>query len=81
MLDFKLLKRRLKSMSHQDLKQLFELAELTTEEKWLVTYAYIQDLMVINTCFKLNISEATYHRILNIALVKIYFTLKFVFKT
>lgn len=81
MLDFKLLKRQIKKMSNDDLKRLFELAELTEQEKWLVTYAYIQDLMVINICFKLHISEATYHRILNIALVKIYFTLKFVFKT
>lgn len=71
------IKKKLREMSKADLRALFEKAELEETEKWLLRYAYIDERMVLNTCAKLNISESTYHRMLPIALVKIYYTLKF----
>lgn len=71
------IKKKLKSMSKSELRSLFEKAELDETEKWLLRYAYIDERLVLNTCAKLNISESTYHRILLIALTKIYYTLKF----
>lgn len=70
-------KKTLKQMSKSDLKALFEKAELEDIEKWLLRYAYIEERMVLNTCMKLGLSESTYHKILSIALVKVYYTLKF----
>lgn len=64
-------------MSKAELRALFEKAELEENEKWLLRYAYIDERMVLNTCAKLNISESTYHRLLPVALIKIYYTLKF----
>lgn len=71
------IKKILKSMSKPELRALFEKAELEETEKWLLRYAYIDERMVLNTCAKLNISESTYHRLLPVALIKIYYTLKF----
>ena len=71
------IKKKLKEMSKAELRALFEKAELEETEKWLLRYAYIDERMVLNTCAKLNISESTYHRLLPIALTKIYYTLKF----
>jgi len=71
------IKKKLKEMSKAELRKLFEKAELEETEKWLLRYAYIEERLVLNTCAKLNISESTYHRMLPIALVKIYYTLKF----
>lgn len=71
------IKKKLREMSKSELRDLFEKAELEEIEKDLLKYAYIYERMVLNTCAKLNISESTYHRILSIALVKIYYTLKF----
>ena len=76
-MDQKSIKKILKGMSKAKLKSLFEKAELDETEKWLLRYAYIEERMVLNTCAKLNISESTYHRILPVALIKIYYTLKF----
>jgi DNA-directed RNA polymerase specialized sigma subunit len=71
------IKTKLKEMSKPELRALFEKAELEETEKWLLKYAYIDERLVLNTCAKLNISESTYYRMLPIALVKIYYTLKF----
>lgn len=76
-MNFKELKHQLKAMNKSQLRHLFELAELEEIEKYLLKYAYIDERMVINTCLKLNISESIYHRLLPIALTKIYYTLKF----
>ena len=76
-MNFKELKHQLKAMSKSQLRHLFELAELEETEKWLLKYAYIDERLVLNTCAKLNISESTYHRLLPIALTKVYYTLKF----
>ena len=71
------IKQKLRTMSKPELRELFEKAELDETEKWLLKYAYIDERLVLNTCAKLNIFESTYHRILPIALTKIYYTLKF----
>lgn len=71
------IKKTLKAMNKTDLRALFEKAELDEIEKWLLKYAYIDERLVLNTCNKLSISESTYHRMLPIALTKIYYTLKF----
>ena len=70
------IKKKLREMSKAELRALFEKAELEETEKWLLRYAYIDERMVLNTCAKLNISESTYHRLLPVALIKIYYTLK-----
>ena len=72
------IKKKLKQMSKPELRALFEKAELEETEKWLLRYAYIDERMVLNTCAKLNISESTYHRLLPVALITIYYTLKFI---
>lgn len=71
------IKKKLKEMTKPELRALFEKAELEETEKWLLKYAYIDERMVLNTCAKLNILESTYHRLLPVALIKIYYTLKF----
>ena len=71
------IKKQLKEMSKPELRALFAKAELEEIEQWLLKYAFIEERMVLNTCAKLSISESTYHRILPIALTKIYYTLKF----
>lgn len=76
-MDSKEIKKKLKSMTKPELRALFEKAELEEIEKWLLKYAFIDERLVPNTCAKLNISESTYHRMLPVVLVKIYYTLKF----
>lgn len=71
------IKKKLREMSKAELRALFEKAELEETEKWLLKYAYIDERLVLNTCAKLSISESTYHRLLPIALTKVYYTLKF----
>ena len=71
------IKKKLKEISKSELRALFEKAELEETEKWLLKYAFIEERMVLNTCAKLSISESTYHRLLPIALTKVYYTLKF----
>lgn len=71
------IKTKLRKMSKLELRELFEKAELEEIEKDLLKYAYIEERMVLNTCAKLSVSESTYHRILSMALIKIYYTLKF----
>ena len=71
------IKKKLKEMTKPELRALFEKAELEETEKWLLKYAYIDERLVLNTCAKLSISESTYHRLLPIALTKVYYTLKF----
>ena len=71
------LKRKLKNMNKSELSLLFEKAELDNTERWLLKYAFIDERYVLNTCAKLSISESNYHRLLPIALTKVYYTLKF----
>ena len=76
-MDLFVLKRKLKAMQSCELRALFDKAELDETEKWLLKYAFIDGRYVKNTCIKLNISESTYHRMLPVALTKVYYTLKF----
>ena len=71
------IKKKLKEMTKPELRALFEKAELDNTERWLLKYAFIDERYVLNTCAKLSISESTYHRLLPIALTKVYYTLKF----
>ena len=71
------IKKKLKEMTKSELRALFEKAELDNTERWLLKYAFIDERYVLNTCAKLSISESTYHRLLPIALTKVYYTLKF----
>ena len=71
------IKTKLREMSKSELRALFEKAELDNTERWLLKYAFIDERYVLNICAKLSISESTYHRLLPIALTKVYYTLKF----
>ena len=71
------IKKKLREMSKSELRALFEKAELDNTERWLLKYAFIDERYVLNICAKLSISESTYHRLLPIALTKVYYTLKF----
>lgn len=64
-----------KLLSKDQLRQLFKETDLTDDEYWLLTYAFIERRMVVNTCRKLNISEGKYHYTLNQALIKVKYTL------
>ena len=66
----------LKLLSKDQLRQLFKETDLTEDEYWLLTYAFIERRMVVNTCCKLSISQKKYHTMLNEALIKIHYTLK-----
>ena len=65
----------IKLLSKEQKRQLFKETDLTDDEYWLLTYAYIENRMVANTCRKLNMSEGKYHYTLNQALIKIKYTL------
>ena len=66
-------KQYLKTKTKEEIKQIVSHPDLTNIEKWLIYYTYGEDRMVINTCFKLNISERQYHNIKDIALTKLYY--------
>ncbi len=72
--------QKLKKLSYEQFYILLNEAELEDEEKWLLRYAIREDRMVINTCCKLHISETKYHKTLSLALVKVYYTIKFLYK-
>ena len=71
------IKKKLKETTKPELRALFEKAELDNTDRCLLKYAFIDERYVLNTCAILNISESTYHRLLPIALTKVYYTLKF----
>lgn len=66
----------LKNLDKQTLKKLFEIAELSEDEYWLLYYAFIEKRMRENTCAKLNIGTTKYHSLLNEALIKIEYTIR-----
>lgn len=66
----------LRNLDKPTLRKLFDLADLTEEEKWLLIYAFVERRMVENTCYKLGISKGTYHNKLNVALIKVHYTIK-----
>ena len=65
----------LKLLSKDQLRLLFKNTDLTEDEYWLLTYAFIERRMVVNTCRKLHIQETKYHTMQNEALIKIKYTI------
>ena len=65
----------LRQLDKTTLTKLFKIAELSEDEHWLVTYAFIEQRMRENTCIKLNISKTKYHTMLNEALIKLEYTI------
>ena len=61
------------------LRKIFNIAldngDITEQEFWLLTYAFVECRMVENTCAKMAICKKTYHIYLNQALIKIHFVL------
>lgn len=70
------IRKYLKALSSIELRQLFDKTELDENEKWILIYVFIQKRMVENICSKLSIGKTKYNIMLNIALIKIYFTIK-----
>ena len=68
-------KQYLKTKTREEIKQIVKHPDLTEIERWLIYYTYGEDRMVINTCYKLNISERQFHNIKDIALTKLYYIL------
>lgn len=76
-MDLKAFKKKLKSMSSVELKELISKSNLTEFEYWLIKYAFIDKRLVANTCMKLNISVASYYVKLPIILAKLYYITKY----
>ena len=72
---YKKVKTYLKSKSRSEVKQIVQHPDLTEIEKWLIYYTYGEDRMVINTCYKLGLSEAQYFNTQKLALTKLYYIL------
>lgn len=70
-----IVKNYLKTKSREEIKEIVKHPDLTELEKWLIYYTYGEKRMVINTCYKLNISERLFHNIKDIALTKLYYIL------
>lgn len=75
-MEIKAFKKKLKSMSSIELRELMNKANLSELEYWLVKYAFIDKRLVANTCMKLNISEPYYYVKLPLALAKLYYSTK-----
>jgi DNA-directed RNA polymerase specialized sigma subunit len=71
----KSVKKHLKTLSREEIKQAINHPDITEIEKWLIYYTYAENRMVINTCYKLGLSEAQFHITQKIALTKLYYIL------
>ena len=60
----------------EKIKNIINHPDLTEEERWLIYYTYGEERMVLNTCYKLHVSERQFHNIKDIALTKLYYILK-----
>lgn len=69
-------KQYLKTKNRAEIKEIVKHPDLTETERWLIYYTYGEDRMVLNTCYKLNISERQFHNIKDIALTKLYYILQ-----
>ena len=69
-------KKYLKTLSKEEIKELINHPDLTEIERWLIYYTYAEKRMVINTCYKLGLSEPQFHIIQKIALTNLYYILK-----
>ena len=68
-------KNHTQTETKQIVKKLVQHPDLTEIEQWLIYYTYGEDRMVINTCYKLSISERQFHFMRDIALTKLYYIL------
>ncbi len=68
-------KKHLKTLSKEDIKAIIEHPDLTEIEKWLIYYTFAEKRMVINTCYKLALSEPQFYITKRIALTKLYYIL------
>ena len=66
-------KKYLKTLSREEIKKLVQHNDLTEIEQWLIYYTYGEKRMVINTCYKLGLSEAQFYITQKIALLKLYY--------
>lgn len=64
-------RKYLKRLEKHQLRKLFDLCNLTSDEKKLLLYAYVKEELVEKTSNELNISPRQYHYLLNIALAKV----------
>lgn len=72
----KKVKQHLKTLTKEEIKKLINHPDITEIERWLIYYIYGEKRMVINTCYKLGLSEPQFHIIQKIALTKLYYILK-----
>ena len=56
-------------------KKLVQHPDLTEIEQWLIYYTYAEKRMVINTCYKLGLSEAQFYNTQKLVLTKLYYIL------
>lgn len=68
-------KKYLKTLSKEEIKELVNHPDLTEIERWLIFYTFAEKRMVINTCFKLGLSEPQFYITKRIALTKLYYIL------
>ena len=69
-------KKYLKTLSKDEIKKIVQHKDLTETEQWLIYYTYAEKRMVINTCYKLGLSEAQYFNTQKLALTKLYYILE-----
>ena len=69
-------KKYLKTLSKDEIKKIVQYKDLTETEQWLIYYTYAEKRMVINTCYKLGLSEAQYFNTQKLALTKLYYILE-----
>lgn len=72
----KTVKKHLRTLNKNEIKSLVNHPDMTEIERWLIYYTYGEKRMVINTCYKLGLSEPQFHIVQKIALTKLYYILQ-----
>lgn len=68
-------KKYLKTLTKEEIKRIIQHPDLTEEERWIIYYTFAEKRMVINTCYKLSISERQFYIIKDKGLIKLYYIL------
>lgn len=68
-------KKYLKTLTKEEIKKIVQHPDLTEEERWIIYYTFGEKRMVINTCYKLSISERQFFIIKDRGLIKLYYIL------
>lgn len=68
-------KKYLKTLTKEEIKKIIQHPDLTNEERWIIYYTFAEKRMVINTCYKLSISERQFYIIKDKGLIKLYYIL------